>query len=665
MNQNEMKIIDTIRALGIDMIDAAGSGHPGIVLGAAPILYTLYAKHMNVNPKDVEWINRDRFIMSAGHGSALLYATLFLAGFDLSIDDLKGFRQIDSKTPGHPEYMVTPGVDMSTGPLGQGIASAVGIAMAERYLATRYNIKKKNIFDPNKSIFNYYTYVLCSDGDLMEGISYEAASLAGTLGLNKLIVLYDSNNISLDGSTSKTFNEDVLERFKALGWHTQLVKNGEDINAIDKAIKKAKDNLGKPSIIEIKTIIGKGSINEGKNVVHGSALSKEDIEQLKNKLGIRNIPFAISQDATDTFRKMINDRINANYNTWTENYKVYMEQASDIVKKEINDLLNKNYLLDIQSLMWQFDENLKEATRETNGKVLNVIANNLHNFIGGSADLASSTKTYLTEFKDYSKDSYDGKNIWFGVREHAMGAILNGLSLSGFRTFGSTFLSFSDYMKPAIRLACMMNLPVTYIFTHDSINIGSDGPTHQPIEQLAMLRSIPNLDVYRPADAKEVVGSWQTILKNDNPSAIVLSRAEVGLQKGTNISEVEKGAYVVKGEKERLDGIIIATGSEVELATKASEELLKRGIDIRVISMPSMSLYLKQPKTYQDELFPIGIKKIVIEASSSFGWHRFVYNEKYLITIDTFGKSGSKQDILKKFEFNIEAVTSKIEKILR
>ncbi len=665
MNPNEMKIVDTIRALGIDMIDMASSGHPGIVLGAAPIIYTLYAKHLNINPKNDKWINRDRFVMSAGHGSALLYATLFLAGYDLSIDDLKAFRQIDSKTPGHPEYMVTPGVDMTTGPLGQGFSSAVGMAMAERYLATKYNIKKKNLFDPNMEVFNYYTYVLCSDGDLMEGVTNEAASLAGTLELGKLIVLYDSNDVSLDGDINKTFTEDVLNRFKALGWHTQSIKNGEDISAIDKAIKKAKDTPNKPSIIEVKTILGKGSINEGKSIIHGAPLTKEDIEQLKHKLGVRNIPFAVSQDATDAMRKMVNERVTAKYSLWQETFKKYLEQASIQVKKELEDIINNRYQLDINRLVWQFDEQLKEATRETNGKIMNVIADNLHNFMGGSADLASSTKTYLHKFKNYTKESYDGKNIWFGVREHAMGAILNGLSLSGIRTYGSTFLAFSDYMKPAIRLACLMNLPVTYIFTHDAINIGQDGPTHQPIEQLAMLRSIPNLDVFRPADAKEVVGAWQVILKNNNPSALVLSRLEVGLQQGTNILSVEKGAYIVKPEKERLDGIIIATGSEVELAIKVSDELYKRDIDIRVISMPCMGLFLKQPKNYHEQLFPIGVKKIVIEAGSSFGWHRFVYNEKYLITIDQFGKSGTKDDVLKSFGFNIEAVISKVEKMLR
>lgn len=665
MAPNETKIIDTIKGIGIDMIDIAESGHPGIVLGAAPILYTLYAKHININVEDDKWLNRDRFVMSAGHGSALLYATLFLAGFDLTVEDLKAFRKLGSKTPGHPEYKVTPGVDMTTGPLGQGFASAVGMAMAERYLATKYNLKKEKLLHSDTNIFDYYTYVLCSDGDLMEGVSYEAASLAGVLKLGKLIVLYDSNNVSLDGGTSKTFDEDILKRFEALGWHTQQVKSGDDIDAIDKAIIKAKTVLNKPSIIEIKTIIGKDSIIEGTSKVHGSPLTKEDIEQIKNKLGLRNIPFAISQDAADSFRNMIKERTSEKYEQWKEIYEKYLEKASEEIKKEIEAIKENNHILDVNSLIWRFADDLVEATRVTNGKVMDIIADNLPNFMGGSADVASSTKTYLNKYSDYTSESYDGRNIWFGVREHAMGAILNGLSLSGLRVFGSTFLAFSDYLKPAMRLACLMNLPVTYIFTHDSINIGSDGPTHQPIEQLAMLRSMPNLNVYRPADAKEVVGCWHEILKNNKPSALILSRADSRILKGTNILEVGKGAYIVKKEKERLDGILIATGTEVELAIEVSDKLEKDNIDVRVVSMPSMELFLKQPKEYQEELLPIGIKNIVIELGSSYGWHQFVYNDKYLITINEFGISGPKDEILKEYGFDIKTVTNRIEKLLR
>jgi transketolase len=658
LNSNDLKVIDNIKNLGIDMINEAGSGHPGIVLGAATIMYTLFSKHLNINPKDDRWLSRDRFVMSAGHGSALFYATLFMAGYDLTIDDLKKFRRLNSKTPGHPEYGITPGVEVSTGPLGQGLASAVGMAMAERYLATKYNSKKDNIFD-------YFTYVLCGDGDLMEGISYEATSLAGNLKLGKLIVLYDSNNISLDGTTKNTFTENVLDRFAALGWHTQLVKKGDDVNAIDKAINKAKGIVDKPSIIEIKTIIGKGSINAGTNKVHGAPLSKEDIEQLKQKFGIRNIPFAASKDASDLFRKSINDRCLKKYEEWNKLFADFFANANENIKAEFKMLVNKNYNVNIQDIAEQFNSDLNESTRDTNGKVMNIIADKITNFIGGSADLASSTRIYLNEYKDFSPLNYDGKNIWFGVREHAMGAILNGLAVSGLKVFGSTFLSFADYMKPAIRLAALMNLPVTYVFTHDAINIGSDGPTHQPIEQLAMLRSIPNFNVYRPADAKEVVGCWQAILKHNKPSAIVLSRNELQLNEGTNVEEVEKGAYIVKREKQRLGGIIIATGSEVQTAIKASEQLYKKGIDARVISMPSMELFLKQSKEYQDMLFPFGIKKVLLEASSSYGLDRFVYNEKYLISVNDFGMSGTKDEVLDNYDFSYEKILKRLEDLLR
>lgn len=660
----EKKIIDNIRSIAIDMIANANSGHPGIALGAAPILYTLYAKHINVNTNDDKWINRDRFVMSAGHGSALLYATLFMAGFNLTIDDLKAFRRIDSKTPGHPEYGITPGVDMTTGPLGQGIASAVGMAMAERYLATKYNMKKKAMLENTPLLFDYYTYVLCSDGDLMEGVSQEAASLAGTLKLNKLIVLYDSNDVTLDGKASLSFTEDVLGRFNALGWHTQIVKDGENVAEIDKAIANAK-KVDKPSIIQIKTIIGRGSIAAGTNAVHGAPLSKEDIAQLNEGWGTRNIPFAISKEASEEFKKMLSERAGKKYGGWASAYKLYMEQFDNNTKKELEMISKNDLALDINlpSLMWQFDPNMKEAMRDTNSKIMDVIADAIPNFIGGNADLASSTKAFLSKYGIYNAESYEGRNIYFGVREHGMGSILNGLALSGLRVFGGTFLVFADYLKPAIRMAALMNLPVTYIFTHDSINIGPDGPTHQPIEQLTMLRSIPNLDVYRPADANEIVGAWNNIIKNSNPSALVLSRNESDLLSGTSSSGVAKGAYIVHKEAVRLTGIIIATGSEVHTATIIAERLYKVGIDLRVISMVCMEKFLQQSAQYKEELLPVGYKTVVIEAGSGLGWYRFVYNDKYLMTIDKFGKSGTKDQVLEYCNFDVDTLSKKIEKL--
>lgn len=663
----DKKIIDNIKALAIDMIEVAGSGHPGIALGAATALYTLYAKHMNINTNDEKWVDRDRFVMSAGHGSALLYATLFAAGYNLTIDDMKNFRKIGSKTPGHPEYGVTPGVDMSTGPLGQGFASAVGIAMAETMLANKYNEKRKSLFESGKDLFDYNTYVLCSDGDLMEGVSAEAASLAGNYKLGKLIVLYDSNNISLDGSTNLSFTENVLKRFDAMGWHTQYVRDGENVEEIDKAINRAKKVTDKPSIIEIKTIIGNGSLLAGTNAVHGKPLTKDDITQLKEKLDVRAIAFSMSNEATQEFRGMIASRSGKKYSAWAEVFKNYIEKAPEDIKGQLVSISKNNPAtnIDLPKLMWQFNDDMKEPLRDTNGKVMGVVADSVFNFIGGNADLASSTKAYLPKYPVYNITSYVGRNIFFGVREHAMGAILNGLAISGFRVFGSTFLAFADYLKPAIRMAALMNLPVTYVFTHDAINIGSDGPTHQPIEQLAMLRSTPNLDVYRPADAREVVGAWDSILKSNRPSVIAISRNEAHLLVNSSMAEVNKGAYIVRKEALHLTGIIIATGSEVPLALSVAEELYKEGIDLRVVSMPCVEKYLEQPADYRESLLPVGYKTIVVEAGSSFGWFRFVYNDKYLMTIDKFGASGSKDEVLNYCDFTAEQLKAKIEKLFR
>jgi len=500
----------------------------------------------------------------------------------------------------------------------------------------------------------------------MEGVVQEAASLAGHLKLNKLIVLYDSNNVSLDGNTELVFSENVIERFKALDWDIQVVKDGENIKEIDRAISKAK-KTDKPSLIKVNTILGKESLIAGTNKVHGGPLSQEDLVQLKEKWGIRNIPFAVSKEATEEIRNKINYRCKSFYEKWLEDYKIYMDKVSDEVKQEISYLNSHHSTIDIDlpNVMWRFDSEMKEQMRETNGKIMDVISDKCFNFIGGNADLSSSTKAVLKNKGIFSSKLYNGRNIYFGVREHAMGAILNGLALSGLKPFGGTFLAFADYLKPAIRMATLMNIPVTYIFTHDSINIGQDGPTHQPIEQLAMLRSTPNLDVFRPADGNEIVGAWDTILQNTNPSALILSRNQVSLLSNSKSEEVVKGAYIIKKEKSRLTGIIIATGSEVELALKVADNLLSKGIDLRVISMPCVERFLVQPFEYKEELIPIGYKTVVIEAGSSNGWHRFVYNDKYLITINTFGKSGTEDQLLKAYGFDIDTLTIKIEKLFK
>lgn len=646
------EVIANIKSLAIDMINEAKSGHPGIVLSAAPILYTLYANHLNINTSDRTWYNRDRFVMSAGHGSALLYATLFMSGYNLKIEDLKQFRKINSKTPGHPELGVTPGVECSTGPLGQGIATAVGIALGEKILSSRH--KNSN----SKSLVDFKTYVLVGDGDLMEGISYEACSLAGSLGLNNLIILYDSNDMSLDGSTSYTFRENVRKRFESMGFNTYLVKNGNDLKKLNFTINRAKRSL-KPAFIEIKTKLGYGSLLENNNAIHGTPLTPDDISQLKAKLKIPNELFYVNNHAKLYMQQKIANRVNKVYSDNVTIYKNYVDNVLNGNKNRISYLFNRNIPCNIINYNWNFKE--KEALRDTNKYVLETIVNNIPVVIGGSADLGSSTKTYLRGLGDIGINNYTGKNIWFGVREHSMGAILNGLSLVNFRPYGSTFLTFSDYMKPSIRMSALMNLPVIYIFTHDSISIGSDGPTHQPIEQLAMLRSIPNVNVYRPADGKELVGCWQMILNSSNPSALILSRNEVNLQSNTSSINTLKGGYIFVKEKNKLEGIIVATGSEIQLVKNIARELSD---NIRIVSMPSKEIFLKQDMNYQKQVLPSSVKTIVVEAGTKFGWEGIASDNDSLITIDKFGKSGHKDEVLIEMNFDYDSVKRKIKSVL-
>jgi transketolase len=648
---NQSKIVDQIRCLGIDMIDAARSGHPGIVLGAAPIIYTLYAHYLKFNPNNPTYFNRDRFVMSAGHGSALLYATLHMAGFDLSLDDLKSFRQIDSKTPGHPEYGVTPGVDMTTGPLGQGLATAVGMAMAEANLRTRYKI------------VDHYTYCLCGDGDLMEGVSYEAISLAGTHKLNKLIVLYDSNDICLDGKVAQSYLEDTSLRFIAMGWNVITVTDGESIEQISKAIEEAHACTDKPTLIEIKTIIGKHSALQGTSAVHGAPLTKEDITDIKEKLKVRDIPFAVSQNVIDDFRYLINTRCENEETSFNEKF----ESLSEKEKQELSYFMNENKSILLKELIYEppTDKN-EEAVRITSSKLLNAIVPNFPYIIGGSADLFGANKTYIKDGGIFSPEDYLGKNIYFGVREHAMGAILNGLALHGFRPYGSTFLSFSDYLKPAIRMACMMNLPVTYIFTHDSISVGEDGPTHQPVEQLLSLRTMPNLDVFRPADTNEVIGTYKAVLeKTTGPAAICLSRNTLPILETAKANEVERGGYVIYDSIKKPQGIIISSGEEVSISIEVAKRLRTKGLDVRVVSMPNLGRFLKQDDDYIESVIPVEVRKIVVEAASSYSWHGLIFNSKYLITLDKFGASGKKDDVHKKYGFDVESLEQKIENLLR
>lgn len=646
----EEKIIGEIKSLGLDMIEEAGSGHPGIVLGAAPILYTLFLEHLRFAPEVPDFYNRDRFIMSAGHGSSLLYSVLYFAGYDISLDDLKSFRRLNSKTPGHPEYMKTPGVEMTTGPLGQGFATAVGCAIAEKHTASLINNKEK--------VIDYNIYCLCGDGDLMEGVSYEAASLAGSLKLNNLIVLYDSNKVTLDGKTENVFDEDIAARFESMNWN--VLFTADSVEDINNALIKAK-SADKPTLIEVITTIGKGSLLAGSNKVHSGPLGEEEVSKIKTSLGVRDIPFTISNEAVEEFRNYIKER----NKDLTVDFDTKLETLESDEVNLLNKLMDKDKSIKLTSLDYNKPDDNEELLRISAKKVLNSYATISPLIIGGNADVSSSTKMYLNELSPFSKDNYKGRNINFGVREHAMAAIANGLALAGYRPFVSTFLSFSDYLKPALRLSALMNLPVTYIFTHDSISIGQDGPTHQPVEQLVSLRATPNLEVFRPADSNEVIGSFKTIFENNKPSCLILGRDKIKILETTSISATSKGAYIVHNEERKLDGIIIATGEEVTLALSVMKLLKEKGYDLRVISMPSIERYNLLTAEEKEELFPVGAKKFVIEKGSSYSWYSFVYKDSYLFTLDKFGTSGTKEEVDSFYGFTKEEISLKIEALLK
>ena len=648
----DTKVINGIRSLGIDMIKEAGTGHPGIVLSMAPTIYTLYSKHLNFNKDDGNWINRDRFVLSAGHGSALLYSILFYSGYPIEIEDLKKWRTRKGKLSGHPELNKKIGVEVTSGMLGDGFATAVGMAMAEEHLRSIIG----------KEIIDNYTYVMVSDGDLMEGISYEAASIAGNLKLGHLIVFYDSNKITLDGSTKGVFEEDVLKRFEAMGWHTETVLNAEDFISIDKAITKAKSITDKPSIIEIKSIIGIGTSIQGTNKAHSGPLSDEDMVLVKDKMNMTKVPFHVSKEAITYYRELVDKRTSEIYNNWVSKYNYVIEH--DEYRKNILLSLEENRKINIKNLQINFDINMKEDLRDTNQNLMNVISKLDPLLIGGSADTNRSTKTFLEDGGDFNTDR-KGKNIRFGVRERAMASIMNGLSLSGLKTFCSTFLAFSDYMKPSIRMSAMMNLPVTYIYTHDSVKIGPDGPTHEPVEQIGALRSIPNMYVFRPGDVNELVASWDYITNKKVTSSLILCKEEKGIIPGTSIEGALKGAYIVKKEEGRLSGIIITTGSELETAVDLADELRQKGLYIRVVSMPSMEVFNKQDKEYKESLLPIGAKIIVLEASNDPLWNEFVYNKKYLLTINDFGISALREEVLDNFDYTYDKLLERVERLLK
>lgn len=652
--------IATIRSLGIDTINKANSGHPGMVLGSAPALYTLFNKELNIYNKEAEWINRDRFVLASGHASALLYSMLHLTGFDVTIDDLKNFRQLNSHTPGHPEIEMTHGVDASSGPLGQGIPMAAGMAMAEKFLASQYN---KENFD----IIDHYTYVLCGDGDMQEGVTYEASSLAGHLSLGKLIVLYDANKVTLDGPLSMSFSENVKKRYEACNWQVLEVKDGNDINEIHKAIKKGKKEQFKPTLIIVNTVIGFGSANQGTNKVHGAPLGKEDGKNAKLSYGFDHDEFYVPEEVYEDFKKKTIKRGKSKFNKWNKLFNEYKEQYPTEAK-QLEDAIAGKYSLNIDELLKNYPVGHNDATRNTSLEVIQEVAKQNPTFLSGTADLASSTKTKIKDEDDFSVENYNGRNLVFGIREFAMVAIMNGMTLhKGVKVSSGGFLVFSDYFKAAVRMACLMKLPIILPLSHDSIAVGEDGPTHQPIEQFAMLRSIPNMHVIRPGDAVEMAAAWKLAIEStENPTALILTRQNVETMENSSVEGVSKGAYVIGKEENHLDAIIIASGSEVNLAMKAKKVLFEKGIDVRVVSMPCQEFFDQQDEQYKEAVLPNAMRKrLSVEMASSFGWHKYVGLDGITMSIDEFGKSAPAQDVIQSYGFTVDGVVENIEKLLK
>lgn len=662
MTQNINQLaVNTIRTLSIDAINAANSGHPGLPMGAAPMAYALWANHLNYNSNHPEWFNRDRFVLSAGHGSSLLYSLLHLAGYDVSIDDLKNFRKLNSKTPGHPEFGHTPGVEATTGPLGQGIANAVGMAMAEAHLAAKFNKDGHSIIDHN-------TYALVGDGDLMEGVAYEAMSMAGHMKLGKLIVLYDSNEISLDGELGIAFSEDIEKRAESVHWQYVRVEDGNDVDAITKAIQSAKENTDQPTLIEIRTIIGYGSPKvAGTNKAHGNPLGVEEATATKQVYGWGyEEDFFVPEEVKAHFNELKQKGIEKE-NDWNEQFNSYRE-SNPALADELEKAITGDVLIEAKDIL-SFDIEKTISTRVASGEAINHYVKSIPSIFGGSADLSHSTMTDIKGEAVYAVESYAGRNIYFGVREHAMGAAANGLALhGGVKPFVSTFFVFNDYLRPSIRLAALQNLPVTYVFTHDSIAVGEDGPTHEPIEQLAALRAIPGLTVIRPSDANETASAWAYALQQtDGPVVLVLSRQNLPVFNETkaNIENLSKGAYVLTQTNENPDVILIATGSEVSLATSAKAKLEEDQVSVRIVAMPSWELFDRQSNEYKESVLPSSItKRVSLEMGVSLGWERYVGQEGKVLSIETFGASGTGTEVMNLFGFTTENVVQITKNVL-
>lgn len=660
MSNIDTMSVNAIRVLAADAVQKAKSGHPGLPLGSAAMAYELWAKHMNHNPANPDWPNRDRFILSGGHGSTLLYSLLHLFGYGLTKEDLMQFRQLDSLTPGHPEYRHTRGVEATTGPLGAGMGMAVGMAAAEAHLAAKFNKEGYPVID-------HYTYVLGGDGCMMEGISSEAFSLAGTLGLGKLIVLYDSNQISIEGSTDIAFTEDVKKRFEAFGFQTLVVEDGNNLEEIGKAIEEAKSDKTRPTMITVKTQIGFGCpAKQGKASAHGEPLGDDNVKALKENLGWpSDEPFFVPDEVYANYRDIASAKAEVE-DAWNRMFAEYCAKYPEMKKawEEEFDLEIAKKLIDDEEF-WAYDEK-PEATRNLSGQVINRLKDKIPNLIGGAADLSPSTKTYMKDMGDFSKADYAGRNMHFGVRELAMAAIGNGMTLHGLRAFVSTFFVFSDYVKPMARLSSIMKIPTTYVLTHDSIGVGEDGPTHEPIEQLAMLRSMPNFHVFRPADATETIAAWYSAVTSiETPTALVLSRQNLPQLAGSS-KEALKGAYVLEDSaKEVPDAIIIATGSEVSLAVEAKAELAKDGVDVRVVSMPCMDIFEEQSDEYKESVLPKNVRaRVAVEALGDFGWGKYVGLDGKTITMKGFGASAPAATLFKKFGFTTDNVVAAVKEVL-
>lgn len=661
MQQIDMTCVNAIRALSADAVQKANSGHPGLPLGAAAMAYELWAHHMTHNPKNSKWANRDRFVLSGGHGSAMLYSLLHLFGYGLTIDDLKNFRQDGSKTPGHPEYGWTNGVEATTGPLGAGMAMATGMAIAEAHLAAIFN-------KPNFPVVDHYTFVLGGDGCMMEGISSEAFSLAGTLGLSKLIVLYDSNRISIEGSTDIAFTENVQARMAAFGFQTLTVEDGNNLDEIAKAIEEAKADKTRPSFITVKTEIGFGSPKQGQAAAHGEPLGVDNVKATKVKLGYPN-PDETFYVPDEVYKHIEEDmaKNQAAEDNWNKLFADYAAQYPDMKKlwDEYNAPVDADALLN-NTDFWAYEDK-PQATRALSGTMINRLAKIMPNLIGGSADLAPSNKTNMKDAGDFSKTNYAGRNLHFGVRELSMSAIANGIALhGGLHTFVATFFVFSDYMKPMMRLAAIMGLPVTYVLTHDSIGVGEDGPTHEPIEQLAMLRAMPNINVFRPADATETAAAWYSAVTSKNtPTALALTRQNLPQLAGSS-KDALKGGYVISDAKGNMDGILMASGSEVSLAIEAQEELAKENINVRVVSMPCMDIFEQQSEEYKESVLPKNIRaRVAIEAAKNFGWGSYVGLDGATVTMKGFGESAPAGLLFKKFGFTKENVVQTFKSIIK